>query len=125
MILKWPGGKKWLLKEVSHLIPQKINNYIEPFVGGGSFFFALTQQDKFLPSYIQKGYLSDTNQKLINFYSELKLDPAKLYRNSIRLINITQKRSTTKSEINLEKTLKHINLFTLIEHASTEFIGRT
>ena len=87
MILKWPGGKKWLLKEVAHLIPQKINNYIEPFIGGGSFFFALTQQDKLLPSYIQKGYLSDTNQKLINFYSELKLDPAKLYRNSIRLIN--------------------------------------
>ena len=65
--------KKWLLKEVSHLIPQKINNYIEPFIGGGSFFFALTQQDKLLPSYIQKGYLSDTNQKLINFYSQLKL----------------------------------------------------
>ena len=87
MILKWPGGKKWLLKEVAHLIPQKINNYIEPFIGGGSFFFALKQQDKLLPSYIQKGYLSDTNQKLINFYSELKSDPAKLYRNSVRLIN--------------------------------------
>ncbi len=39
MILKWPGGKKWLYKDVHDLIPVKINNYIEPFLGGGSFFF--------------------------------------------------------------------------------------
>ena len=68
MILKWPGGKKWLYKEVQDLIPLKINNYIEPFLGGGSFFFRLHNQSSVLPSYISKGYLSDTNEKLIRFY---------------------------------------------------------
>ena len=57
MILKWPGGKKWLYKEVQDLIPAKINNYIEPFLGGGSFFFALNSQKN-----ISKGYLSDTTK---------------------------------------------------------------
>ena len=40
MILKWPGGKKWLHKEVYDLLPKKVNNYLEPFIGGGSFSLA-------------------------------------------------------------------------------------
>ena len=72
MILKWPGGKKWLCKEIQDLIPVKINNYIEPFLGGGSFFFALHNQNNLLPPYISKGYISDTNEKLISFYKALK-----------------------------------------------------
>ena len=84
MILKWPGGKKWLYKEVRYLIPSKINNYLEPFLGGGSFFFALQNH---MPSNISKGHLSDTNDKLINFYKALKSNPQKVYENAIKLIN--------------------------------------
>ena len=81
MILKWPGGKKWLYKEVQDLIPAKINNYIEPFLGGGSFFFALNRQKN-----ISKGHLSDTNEKLMGFYNELKNDPEKIYKDAMKLI---------------------------------------
>ena len=87
MILKWPGGKKWLYKEVQDLIPAKINNYIEPFLGGGSFFFALNNQNNLLAPNISKGHLSDTNEKLIRFYKALKRNPLKVYRDSMELIN--------------------------------------
>ena len=86
MILKWPGGKKWLLKEVSHLIPAKINHYIEPFLGGGSFFFALSKND-LLPSKISKGYLSDINPRLIKVFNELKENPSGLYKKTKALVN--------------------------------------
>jgi len=87
MILKWPGGKKWLYKQVQDLIPPKINNYIEPFLGGGSFFFALHNKNDLLAPNISKGYLSDANEKLIGFYQALKRNPLKVYRDSMDLIN--------------------------------------
>lgn len=87
MILKWPGGKKWLHKEVQDLIPAKINNYIEPFLGGGSFFFALHNQNNLLTPSISKGYLSDINSKLIDFYRALKSNPQKVYEDAMELIN--------------------------------------
>ena len=87
MILKWPGGKKWLYKEVQDLIPPKINNYIEPFLGGGSFFFALNSQKSLLAPNISKGHLSDINEKLIAFYRALKRNPQKVHKDAMELIN--------------------------------------
>ncbi|OUW80914.1 MAG: hypothetical protein CBD79_00350 [Gammaproteobacteria bacterium TMED219] len=87
MILKWPGGKKWLLKKVDDLIPDKINNYIEPFIGGGSFFFALAAHQTSLSASISQGTICDTNNKLIKFYRCLKKSPKKLFEESMALIN--------------------------------------
>ena len=45
--LKWAGGKKQLLGAISKRLPQKykengvLENYVEPFVGGGALFFFL------------------------------------------------------------------------------------
>lgn len=87
MILKWPGGKKWLHKEVYDLLPKKINNYLEPFLGGGSFFFSLSNQNGNLPPLISKGSLSDVNPKLIKFFKALKNKPKKLHKDAMELIN--------------------------------------
>jgi DNA adenine methylase len=87
MILKWPGGKKWLLTKAYDLIPTKINNYIEPFIGGGSFFFAIATKQSLLPATISQGILSDTNEKLIMFYKALQKNPNKLFEEGIALIN--------------------------------------
>jgi len=57
--LKWPGGKRQLLKELLNRLPKEYNRYFEPFVGGGALFF------KIKPEY---GYISDINPDLINLY---------------------------------------------------------
>lgn len=62
-ILKWCGGKQFLLPELLKRVPKEFEIYWEPFFGGGSLFFALKPQNAFL---------SDINYKLINFYVILK-----------------------------------------------------
>ncbi|MHA1792557.1 MAG: DNA adenine methylase [Promethearchaeota archaeon] len=61
--LKWAGGKRQLLSQLSVYIPKKFNRYIEPFTGGGALFFYL------LPD---KATLIDNNQDLINVYKVIK-----------------------------------------------------
>ncbi len=60
--LKWAGGKGSLLPELRAEIdrlPNKFQNYFEPFIGGGALFFEL------LPRHAS---LSDINVELINAY---------------------------------------------------------
>lgn len=57
--LKWPGGKRQLLRELLRHMPKKYGRFFEPFVGGGALFFAVK------PEY---GYISDINPELINVY---------------------------------------------------------
>ena len=38
--LRYPGGKSRALKQILPLIPMSISEFREPFVGGGSVFFA-------------------------------------------------------------------------------------
>lgn len=67
--LKWVGGKTQLLPELNELFPDmnKINGYIEAFLGGGSVFFYLMENFKDSLSK-KKIYLSDVNPELINCY---------------------------------------------------------
>ncbi len=57
--VKWPGGKRQLLRELLHNMPKKYGRFFEPFVGGGALFFAVK------PEY---GYISDINPELMNVY---------------------------------------------------------
>jgi len=63
--LKWAGGKRWLTPKLNDIFPDGIimNNYYEPFLGGGAIFFHLQPQ---------KGCLSDINADLINTYIEVR-----------------------------------------------------
>lgn len=52
---RYPGGKSRLAKQIFNIIDDKIdlnniNNYIEPFIGGGSMFLYMTQRLKNLRS---------------------------------------------------------------------------
>lgn len=68
-LLKWPGGKRQLLKYLVPLLPKKMGRYHEPFFGGGALFFAVQP-----PSSI----LSDTNSELINCYRCVRNQPEQL-----------------------------------------------
>lgn len=66
-VLKWAGGKRQLLPEILKRLPQKIDTYYEPFVGGGAVFFALAHERRF-----KKAVLTDQNPDLIEVYRALK-----------------------------------------------------
>ena len=61
--LKWAGGKTQLIPELSKYIPSGFNKYIEPFIGGGAFFFYLNPG---------KAIISDSNEELINTYKAVR-----------------------------------------------------
>ncbi len=61
--LKWVGGKGQLLSELARYVPKKFNKYIEPFVGGGAFFFYLNPN---------KAVISDSNEELIATYKAVR-----------------------------------------------------
>lgn len=58
-IIKWPGGKEKELEFIITNAPKEINNYYEPFLGGGSVFMALNAEN-FL--------INDRSNELINLY---------------------------------------------------------
>ena len=67
-LVKWAGGKKQLLGQFEQFFPKKIENYFEPFVGGGTvaFFLLKTHQE------IKKIHLSDINEELVIAYNVVK-----------------------------------------------------
>lgn len=64
--LRWAGGKRWLLKYLNEVDFSNINNYFEPFVGGGSVFFNFSNYSK--------ANISDLNEDLIETYIALRDD---------------------------------------------------
>jgi len=66
-LVKWAGGKKQLLNQFIQFYPSKIDNYFEPFVGGGAVAFYILKYKK-----PKKVILSDTNPELINTYNVVK-----------------------------------------------------
>ena len=60
--VKWAGGKRQLLPQIKERMPEKYNNYYEPFVGGGAVIFEL------LPA---NALINDINRALINAYKKI------------------------------------------------------
>ena len=69
--VKWVGGKRSIIGELLAKIPQQIENYYEPFVGGGALFFEIYNQ-------VNYSYLSDLNVDLIVAYNVIKNQPTEL-----------------------------------------------
>ncbi len=67
-LVKWPGGKtgdlKHLRESFIELFPKKIDDYYEPFLGGGAVWLAVEPQGKM--------YVNDFSDDLIKFYTFIK-----------------------------------------------------
>ncbi len=84
--LKWAGGKTQLIADLETKLPPNIkksliiDRYIEPFIGGGAFFFYLKARYK-----IKKAYLIDNNEDLILSYKIIRSHPEQLIQKLQRL----------------------------------------
>lgn len=68
--LKWTGGKQWLAAVAPDLMPEGFaGRYIEPFLGGGSVFFAVGSR---------RATLGDLNAELIDAYRGVRDCPEKV-----------------------------------------------
>jgi DNA adenine methylase len=61
--VKWAGGKRGLLTEIIRRLPPSFNRYMEPFLGGGAVFFALSSRPAFL---------ADSNGELVISYEAVR-----------------------------------------------------
>ncbi|MDR2410241.1 MAG: DNA adenine methylase [Bacteroidales bacterium] len=77
-VVKWVGGKRQLIDELSPLMPKRIYSYCEPFVGGGALLFHIQPK---------VSVINDINSELINVYSvirsnvDLLIDELKKHKN--------------------------------------------
>lgn len=76
--VKWAGGKRQLILQIRERMPEKYNDYYEPFVGGGAVIFDL------LPA---NALINDINKALINTYRTICNEPNAFLKEVNRLDN--------------------------------------
>jgi DNA adenine methylase len=64
-VVKWVGGKRQLLETLKSMLPNRITNYCEPFVGGGALMFELQKTNV---------VANDINVELIHLYEVIRDD---------------------------------------------------
>ena len=112
-ILKWVGGKTQLMNNILSKMPNEINNYHEPFVGGGSVLLgvlSLKQQQKINI----KGniYAYDLNPALINLFKHIQNNKDELYKiltdykEQYNKINTLKSETKNNKDISDEQALK-------------------
>ncbi len=63
--IKWVGGKNGISKKILEHLPNEIENYYEPFLGGGAIFFNARNR-------VKNAFLSDVNGELILVYKIIR-----------------------------------------------------
>lgn len=77
-IIKWAGGKERELKHLVPFFPEKINNYYEPFVGGGSVYVSINAN---------KLFINDKSSELINLYNIIKSNDLVFFNLINKMVN--------------------------------------
>ena len=98
-ILKWIGGKTQIIDTLLESFPKEMNNYYEPFLGGGSVLFGLLQNEKIIVN--EKIYAFDTNEPLIYLYKNIQENHESFYNEIQKII--------TEFNIECNETSDNIN----------------
>lgn len=70
-IIKWPGGKTKELTYILNCAPNKINRYVEPFVGGGSVFLNIVSNQY---------YVNDASTELMRLYNNISIQDETFFK---------------------------------------------
>ena len=76
--VKWAGGKRQLIPQIRERMPEKYNDYYEPFIGGGAVIFDLQPAN---------ALINDINKALINTYRTICNEPDTFLKEVNRLDN--------------------------------------
>jgi len=96
-ILKWVGGKTQIIDDVLGLFPKTINNYHEPFLGGGSVLLAILSQIRDGKATVTGTiYASDLNPYLIALYTNIQSNVDNLILETKALIDEYEKITGTE-----------------------------
>lgn len=69
--VKWAGGKRQLLPQITRFLPMTFNRFYEPFVGGGALFMHLRKDNS---------VIGDMSKELYLAYKEIQNSPDMLMR---------------------------------------------
>jgi len=115
-ILRWAGGKRWLLPRLREIIgTQRFHTFHEPFVGGGSVFLGLRCYSE--------ASIGDSNVRLIETYSTVREQPEAVAIALQGLPNSEEYYYKTRSEI-YEDPVKRAAQFIFLNHTSFNGIYR-
>ncbi len=82
--LKWVGGKTQIIHEVMEQFPSQMNDYHEPFLGGGSVLLAVLSR-----RCVQgRVYASDINANLISVYQNIQMHPEEVIQSLKELLHV-------------------------------------
>ena len=84
-VIKWVGGKSQIIEEILKNIPDEIENYYEPFLGGGSVLLAVLSTPGI--NIRNKIKVSDVNKVLIEFYTNVKNNCEELIKEINTIVN--------------------------------------
>ena len=93
-LLRWPGGKtsllSLLLNRIERLCPAGLQgDYFEPFLGGGTLFFALAHSPLTAERRSRPGpwaHLSDVSPEIIGLYKAVQAEPDEVWRHLSTLV---------------------------------------
>lgn len=102
--LQWVGGKREMIEQYKHLIPNKFKTYYEPFLGGGAMFYYLRPQ---------KAILNDNNRELITTYRGVKNFPEE----TIKYLNELKKHHSKALFEKIRNLDREMNIFNELNDA--------
>lgn len=70
--LKWVGGKAQIIDEILELVPARIHEYHECFLGGATVLITILERVEAEKMSVESFLATDANQDLIDFYVDLR-----------------------------------------------------
>ena len=100
--LRYPGGKSRAIKQILPLIPTKITEFREPFVGGGSVFFAIRS---IFGNNIKSYWINDLNYDLSCFWKQTRDNVTELVDELTKIHTNTEDGRALFEELTKDKDL--------------------